>query len=114
MFRDAIRGETWRPNGDSLQAIIADTGFTLRGCYEHIKHSIRATFPTIAGRVRMRHRCLSGKRARRHRATVVTVSTSALSASLVRRVGSRDLNGCCLPPSVTTCCNGNKHQLSEC
>ena len=49
MFRDAIRGETWRPNGDSLQAIIADLSLTLRGCHEHIKHSIRATFPTIAG-----------------------------------------------------------------
>lgn len=64
-FRDAIRGKTRRPNGNSLQAIIADVNRTLRGWFEYFKHCWRTTFPDLDAWIRTRLRCILRKRAGR-------------------------------------------------
>ena len=49
-FKDTIRAQTRRHNGQSLQAVVTDLNRTLRGWFEYFKHSHRFTF-TATGRM---------------------------------------------------------------
>jgi len=57
-FKDTIRAKTRRHNGQSLQAILTDLNWTLRGWFEYFKHSRRFVFITLDKWVRMRLRSL--------------------------------------------------------
>ncbi len=61
-FKDAIRVQTRRTNGHSLQANISDLNRTLEGWFEYFKHSHPTTFPHLDSWVRMRLRSLLRKR----------------------------------------------------
>jgi RNA-directed DNA polymerase len=67
-FRDAIRRKTRRNNGYSLDRIIRNVNYTVRGWYNYFQHSHPATFRTQDGWVRMRLRSIlrrnQGKRGR--------------------------------------------------
>jgi RNA-directed DNA polymerase len=65
-FKDAIRAQTKRNNGQSLQVIIAKVNRTTKGWFGYFKHSHRYTFepldPFIRMRLRSILRCRSGRR----------------------------------------------------
>lgn len=61
-LKDQLRVETRRANGRSLQEIIRRINLKLRGWFEYFKHSIRPTFETLDGWVRMRLRSILRKR----------------------------------------------------
>lgn len=61
-FRDTIRAQTRRPNGQSLKVISAEVNRTLKGWVESFKHSDKTTFPSEDGWVRGRLRSLLRKR----------------------------------------------------
>jgi RNA-directed DNA polymerase len=65
-LRDAIRSKTRRTDGRSLLSIIEDVNRTLRGWFGYFKHSLKTTFPTVDGWVRMRLRSILRRRAGRH------------------------------------------------
>lgn len=64
-FKDTIRAQTRRNNGQSLQAIIADLNRTLRGWFGYFKHSHWKTFRPLDGWIRMRLRSLLRRRMHR-------------------------------------------------
>jgi RNA-directed DNA polymerase len=57
-LKDAIRAETKRTSGKSLERIIATLNPRLRGWFEYFKHSHRYTFDRLDGWLRMRLRSL--------------------------------------------------------
>jgi len=57
-FKDTVRAQTRRHNGQSLQAVVTDLNRTLRGWFEYFKHSHRFTFTALDQWVRMRLRSL--------------------------------------------------------
>jgi len=61
-FRDTIRAQTRRTQGQSLQATIADLNRTLVGWFGYFKHSHKTTFTTLDGWVRMRLRSILRRR----------------------------------------------------
>jgi RNA-directed DNA polymerase len=61
-FKDTIRAQTRRTNGQSLKAIIVDVNRTLRGWYEYFKHSHYPTFAPLDQWVRRRLRSLLRQR----------------------------------------------------
>lgn len=65
-LKDAIRGETKRCNGHSLDEIIKKVNRTLAGWFEYFKHSHFTTWRGLDAWVRMRLRSILRKRAGRH------------------------------------------------
>ena len=61
-FRDKIRDNTKRSNGNSLGVIIKKINPSLKGWYQYFKHSHRTTFTDIDRWVRMRLRSILRKR----------------------------------------------------
>lgn len=61
-FKDAIRRQTRRTDGRSLEDIIRDVNATTKGWFEYFKHGVRGTFTSLDGWIRMRLRCLLRKR----------------------------------------------------
>jgi RNA-directed DNA polymerase len=61
-IKDAIRAETKRTSGNSLQKIINDLTPRLRGWFEYFKHCHRYTFSALDGWIRMRLRSILRKR----------------------------------------------------
>ncbi|MFH1609440.1 MAG: group II intron reverse transcriptase/maturase [Candidatus Bipolaricaulota bacterium] len=61
-LKDAVREQTKRTNGHSLDAIIFELNGTLRGWFEYFKHSHPTTFPHLDSWVRMRLRSILRKR----------------------------------------------------
>ncbi|HTG58922.1 MAG TPA: group II intron maturase-specific domain-containing protein, partial [Terriglobia bacterium] len=57
-FKDTIRAKTRRHNGQSLQTILTDLNWTLRGWFEYFQHRRRFVFITLDKWVRMRLRSL--------------------------------------------------------
>jgi RNA-directed DNA polymerase len=64
-LKDALRAETRRTNGHSLEGIIGNVNPTLRGWFEYFKHSHYTTFERIDKWVRMRLRSILRKRRKR-------------------------------------------------
>jgi RNA-directed DNA polymerase len=65
-FKDTIRANTKRNNGQSLQMIINDVNRTLGGWFEYFKHSHSTTFYPLDGWLRMRLRSILRRRSGRH------------------------------------------------
>lgn len=61
-LREAIRAQTPRTSGRSLEAIIAGANRTLKGWFGYFQHSNRWTFPRLDGWIRMRLRSILRKR----------------------------------------------------
>ena len=61
-LRDAVRSNTKRTSGQSLECIIADVNRTLRGWFAYFKHSHWNTFTDVDGWVRRRLRSILRKR----------------------------------------------------
>jgi len=61
-FKDTVRSQTRRNQGQSLAAIVTDLNRTLRGWFEYFKHSHRTTFPGLDQWVRMRLRSVLRRR----------------------------------------------------
>jgi RNA-directed DNA polymerase len=64
-LKDAVRAETSRSSGRSLDYIIKKVNRRLRGWFEYFKHSNKWTFPSIDGWVRRRLRSILRKRCKR-------------------------------------------------
>jgi len=64
-LKDAVRGQTPRTSGRSLDAIIAGLNRTLRGWFGYFCHSHKTTFRPLDGWIRMRLRSILRKRANR-------------------------------------------------
>jgi RNA-directed DNA polymerase len=64
-LKDAVRGNTRRANGRSLELIIVNLNSKLRGWFEYFKHSYRTTFPSLDSWIRMRLRSILRKRIKR-------------------------------------------------
>jgi len=62
-FKETIRVQTGRNNGESFARIIARVNRTLRGWYEYFKHSHRWTFKPLDKWIRMRLRSILRRRA---------------------------------------------------
>jgi RNA-directed DNA polymerase len=65
-LRDTLRSKTRRTDGRSLRFILADVNRTLRGWFGYFKHSLKTTFVTVDGWLRMRLRSILRRRAGRH------------------------------------------------
>jgi RNA-directed DNA polymerase len=63
-FKDAIRAQTGRSNGNSLTAITANVNRTLKGWFEYFKHSHKWTFSMLDGWIRRRLRSILRKRSK--------------------------------------------------
>jgi RNA-directed DNA polymerase len=61
-FKDTIRAQTKRTNGQSLQAIIANVNRTAKGWFAYFKHGHRHTFEPLDRLLRVRLRSLLRKR----------------------------------------------------
>lgn len=61
-LKNTVRAKTHRCNGHSLPCIIADINGVLRGWFGYFQHSLKTTFPTLDGWVRMRLRSILRKR----------------------------------------------------
>ena len=61
-LKDNLRVKMRRNNGRSLSCIIADVNGVLRGWFGYFKHSLKSTFATLDGWVRMRLRSILRKR----------------------------------------------------
>ncbi len=61
-FKDAVRSQTRRNNGQSLSIIISKLNRTVRGWYEYFKHSYRPTFRPLDQWIRMRLRSILRRR----------------------------------------------------
>ena len=64
-FKDAIRDETKRSQGHSLECIVAGLNRLLRGWFEYFKHSHKWTFPRLDQWTRRRLRSILRKRSKR-------------------------------------------------
>jgi RNA-directed DNA polymerase len=64
-LKDAVRANTRRANGHSLELIIVNLNSKLRGWFEYFKHSYRTTFPRLDSWIRMRLRSILRKRIKR-------------------------------------------------
>jgi RNA-directed DNA polymerase len=64
-FKDTIRAQTKRTNGQSLQVIIEAVNRSSRGWLEYFKHSQRSTFPPMDSWIRMRLRSILRQRSGR-------------------------------------------------
>ncbi len=64
-LREAIRAQTRRANGNSLERIIARINPILQGWFGYFKHSHPTVFPAMDGYVRMRLRSILRKRRKR-------------------------------------------------
>ena len=64
-FKDAIREQTRRTNGHSLEAILCRLNRTLRGWFGYFRYSHWTTFRPLDKWIRMRLRSILRKRARR-------------------------------------------------
>lgn len=65
-LRDTLRRKTHRTDGRSLRFIIADVNRTLWGWFGYFKHSLKTTFVSVDGWLRMRLRSILRRRAGRH------------------------------------------------
>lgn len=65
-FKDAIREQTRRTNGHSLEATLFRLNRTLRGWFEYFRYSHWTTFRPLDKWIRMRLRSILRKRAGRH------------------------------------------------
>lgn len=61
-LKDSLRAKTKRTDGRSLPCIIFDVNRALRGWFGYFRHSLKTTFPTLDGWVRMRLRSILRKR----------------------------------------------------
>jgi RNA-directed DNA polymerase len=61
-FKETIRAQTRRHQGQSLAAIVTDLNRSLRGWFEYFKHSHRTTFPGLDKWLRMRLRSILRRR----------------------------------------------------
>lgn len=57
-FKETIRGQTRRTQGQGLAAIVTNLNRTLQGWFGYFQHSHRRTFPALDGWVRMRLRSI--------------------------------------------------------
>lgn len=64
-FKEAIRAETGRSNGQSLQAIISNVTRSAKGWFEYFKHSHRYTFEPLDRLIRTRLRSILRRRSGR-------------------------------------------------
>lgn len=60
--KDAIRQKTKRANGHSMEKIITELNYTLKGWFEYFKHSHKTTFKPMDAWIRMRLRSILRKR----------------------------------------------------
>jgi RNA-directed DNA polymerase len=60
--KDAIRKKTKRANGHSMEMIITELNYTLKGWFEYFKHSHKTTFKPMDAWIRMRLRSILRKR----------------------------------------------------
>ena len=60
--KDAIRQKTRRANGHSMEKIITELNYTLKGWFEYFKHSHKTTFKPMDAWIRMRLRSILRKR----------------------------------------------------
>lgn len=64
-LKDTVRTKTKRTDGRSLRCIIIDVNRTLQGWFGYFQHSLKTTFASLDGWVRMRLRSILRRRARR-------------------------------------------------